>query len=408
MGVVTARNGAVRRRTVCIWGSMVCVGRVCGEYDLNMTDMKKLRVGLVGTGLIGRQHAEAIGRIPGIELVAIAEPNGEVLEKQKRYFGVNGYADYKEMIDREMPDVIHNCTPNVLHYEINKYALERGIHVYSEKPLAVTVGQADELTRLAHDKGLANGVNFNYRNNAAVQEMRVRMAGGDAGRCFLVHGHYLQDWLLHDTDFNWRLMSEEGGRSRALADIGSHWFDTVQVVTGRRVAAVYARNIQAYPVRKRACDGRETEYEVDTEDGGTILFELEDGTPGSVVVSQVSAGYKNSQYFSFDCRRYSMRWNQEQSDRLWIGSREGGLQQVFAAPDAVDASVSRYATLPAGHPVGWADAFTNGFREFYRSLDDGSYRNGKTTYADFADAAYIMRIVDACMRSNAGGRWEKV
>ena len=280
--------------------------------------------------------------------------------------------------------------------------------MYSEKPLTVSVEQADDLVRIAKERGLANGVNFNYRNNAAVQEMRVRMERDNAGRCFLVHGHYLQDWLLYDTDFNWRMMPSDGGRSRALADIGSHWFDTVQVVTGQKVASVYARNFKAYPVRKRVNDGSESEYEVATEDGGMILFELENGVPGSVVVSQVSAGYKNSQYFSFDCSRYSMRWNQEQSDRVWIGSREGGLQEIFAAPGMVDGSINRYATLPAGHPVGWADAFANGFREFYASLSDGSYRNGKTTYADFADAAYIMRIVDACMRSNKNGKWEKV
>ncbi|MDL2323485.1 Gfo/Idh/MocA family oxidoreductase, partial [Bacteroidales bacterium OttesenSCG-928-A17] len=188
--------------------------------------MKTLKIGLVGLGLIGKEHAESIARIPGIELVAITEFNKELLEAQKKYLGVKAYSDYKEMIDNEDLDVVHNCTPNVLHYEINKYALEKGIHVYSEKPLAMTVAQGEELTELARKKGLANGVNFNYRNNAMVQEMRVRMQKEDAGRCLLIHGHYIQDWLLYDTDSNWRLSTKEGGTSRALADIGSHWFDT--------------------------------------------------------------------------------------------------------------------------------------------------------------------------------------
>ncbi len=371
--------------------------------------MKKLKVGLIGTGLIGKQHAESIMRIPGLELVAIVEPNKAVLEQQKAFFGVNAYADYREMIENEKPDVIHNCTPNTAHYEINKYALERGIHVYSEKPLAVTVAEGENLVRLAKEKGLAGGVNFNYRNNAMVQEMRARMAEGDAGRLFILHGHYIQDWLLYNTDFNWRVLSSEGGESRALADIGSHWFDTAQTVTGKKVAKVYARNFRAHDIRKKPeAPNVEVDFKVDTEDGGMILFELEDGTPGSLIVSQVSAGYKNSQYISVDCERYSMRWNQEQSDRLHIGSREEGVRQVFASPDAVDPSVSRYATLPSGHPVGWADAFTNGFREFYRSLAEGSYLTGKTTYASFADATYIMRIVDACMRSDKSGNWENV
>lgn len=365
--------------------------------------MKKLRVGLVGTGMIGKQHAEAIGRIPGIELVAITESNKDLLEKQKAYFRVNAYADYKEMIANESLDVIHNCTPNVFHYEINKYALEKGLHVYSEKPLAITVEQGIELTQLAKSKNLANGVNFNYRNNAMVQDMRARMQKKDAGRCLLLHGHYIQDWLMYDTDFNWRLETKDGGESRALADIGSHWFDTVQAITGKKIVSVYSRNFITHPVRKKGA----ADFKVETEDGGLIMFQMEDGTQGSLVVSQVSAGYKNQLFVSVDCEKYSMRWNQEQSDRLLIGTRENGVTEIFASADAVDPSVSRYATLPSGHPVGWADAFTNGFREFYNSIFDNSYSKG-VTYSDFENATYVMKIVDACLRSSKNDKWENV
>ncbi|KAA6329832.1 1 5-anhydro-D-fructose reductase [termite gut metagenome] len=370
--------------------------------------MESLRIGLIGLGLIGKQHADSIRRIPGIELVAFTEFNRDMLEAQKKYLRVNAYSDYKEMIDKEHLNVIHNCTPNAMHYEINKYALEKGIHVYSEKPLAITSEQGEELTRLATGKGLANGVNFNYRNNAMVQEMKARIQKNDAGRCFVVHGEYLQDWLLYDTDFNWRVSSKEGGISRALADIGSHWFDTAQVILGEKIVAVYARNFIVHPARKKR-DGKEvTEYPVNTEDGGLILFETESGIQGSVVVSQVSAGYKNQLQISVDCEKYSMRWNQQQSDRLIIGSRENGETQVFAAPDAVDGSVSRYATLPSGHPVGWADAFTNGIREFYNALLQNSYQTQTHTYSDFDNGTYVMKIVEACLKSNTNQRWEKV
>lgn len=369
--------------------------------------MKKLRVGLVGTGMIGKLHADAIGRIPGIELVAITESNKDLLEKQKAYFRVNAYSDYKEMIAKENLDAIHNCTPNVFHYEINRYALEHGVHVYSEKPLAITVEQGIELTNLAKSKGLANGVNFNYRNNAMVQDMRARMQRKDAGRCLLIHGHYVQDWLMYDTDFNWRLETKDGGESRALADIGSHWFDTVQTVTGKKITSIYSRNFITHPVRKKMSGGNAEDFKVETEDGGLIMFQLEDGTQGSLVVSQVSAGYKNQLFISVDCEKYSMRWNQEQSDRLIIGTRENGITEIFASADAVDPSVSRYATLPPGHPVGWADAFANGFKEFYNSIFNDTYRNN-VTYSDFENATYIMKIVDACLRSNKSDRWENV
>ena len=370
--------------------------------------MEKLKVGIIGLGLIGKQHAEAIARIPGVELVAITEYNSELLSAQQRYLGVKAYHDYKSMIDNEKLDVIHNCTPNVLHYEINKYALEKGIHVYSEKPLAISVEQGEELSRLAKSKGLVNGVNFNYRNNAMVQDMKARMQKKDAGRCLLIHGHYLQDWLLYDTDSNWRLSTKEGGTSRALADIGSHWFDTVQVVTGKKVTAVCAQNFIAHPVRKKPVEGQWVEYPVETEDGGMIFFEMEGGIRGSVLISQVSAGYKNQLFISVDCEKYSMRWDQEQSDRLLIGTRESGITEHFASPDSVDEDAKRYATLPSGHPVGWADAFTNGIREFYRSIFDGSYKNTDPTYSDFESATYIMKIIDACLKSNKTGGWEKL
>lgn len=367
--------------------------------------MKKIRVGIIGTGMIGKQHAESIGRIPGVELVAITEYNKELLQAQKDYFRVNAYSDYKEMIEKENLDVIHNCTPNVLHYEINKYALEKGVHVYSEKPLAVTVEQGEELTKIAKEKGLANGVNFNYRNNSMVQEMRVRIEKNDTGKCFLLHGRYVQDWLLYETDYNWRLSSKEGGASRAIADIGSHWFDTVQVITGKKVTSVYARNFIAHPTRKQVVDGKAVDTPIETEDGSTILFEMEDGTQGSVIVSQVSAGYKNHLLVSVDCANYSMRWDQEQSDRLHIGTREKGIQQIIAAPDAVDKSIAHYATLPSGHPAGWQDAFTNGFKEFYKSIMNNTYTNEKQTYSTFANATYIMKIVEACMKSSENKEW---
>jgi len=370
--------------------------------------MENLKVGIIGLGLIGKQHVEAVARIPGVELAAITEYDSELLSAQQRYLSVKAYSDYKSMIDNEKLDVIHNCTPNLLHFKINRAVLEKGIHVYSEKPLALSIEQGMELTHLAQAKGLANGVNFNYRNNAMVQDMKSRMQKKDTGCCLIIHGHYLQDWLLYNTDSNWRLSAKEGGSSRALADIGSHWFDTVQVVTGKRTTTVYAQNFIAHPVRKKPAGNHWIEYPVETEDGGMIFFEMEGGIRGSVLISQVSAGYKNQLFISVDCEKYSMRWNQEQSDRLFIGTRESGITEYFASPETVDENARRYATLPPGHPVGWADAFTNGIREFYRSLFYGSYKNATPTYSDFENATYIMKIVGACIKSNQSGKWEKV
>lgn len=361
--------------------------------------MEKLKAVVIGAGLIGRQHAEAIMRTPYVELAAISEPNDELRKQVGKSLGVDTYPCYREMIERVRPDVVHNCTPNHLHFEINKYVLEQGIHIYSEKPLAVSVPEGEELVALAKEKGVANGVNFNYRHNAAVQQMGAVLRSGEAGRPLLIHGHYIQDWLLYESDFNWRVISAKGGRSRALADIGSHWFDTVQAVTGRRIISVLANNFTVHPQRG---DG----HTVDTEDGSMVVLKFDDGTIGNVVVSQVSAGYKNNFDISLDCQNYSLRWNQEQSDRLKIGTREGGVCDTYAGPEFLADGIKRYGTIPSGHPVGWADAMTNAVKEFYASVQDGSYKDAcSLSYSDFANAVYIMRIVEACMRSSDSGQW---
>ncbi|MCC8034955.1 MAG: Gfo/Idh/MocA family oxidoreductase [Rikenellaceae bacterium] len=361
--------------------------------------MRKLKAVVIGTGLIGKQHAESIMRTPYVELAAISDPVHNLLEKEAGRLGVEGFECYREMIDKVRPDVVHNCTPNNLHFEINKYVLERGIHLYSEKPLAVTIEEGEELVRLAREKGVANGVNFNYRHNATVQQMRCLFQSGEAGRPLLIHGRYIQDWLLYPEDFNWRVVAGEGGHSRALADIGSHWFDTVQAVTGKKIAAVHADNFTVHPERG-------TGHRVDTEDGSVVVMKFDDGTVGNLVVSQVSAGYKNNFDISLDCQKYSLRWNQEQSDRLRIGTREEGVREIYTGEEFLANSIKRYATIPSGHPVGWADAMTNAVREFYASIQDGSYTCPQNlSYSDFANAVDIMKIVEACMESSRSGEW---
>ncbi|MCD8072334.1 MAG: Gfo/Idh/MocA family oxidoreductase [Alistipes sp.] len=364
--------------------------------------MRKLKAVVIGAGLIGKQHAESIMRTSYAELAAISEPDENTLFRQARRLGVEGFASYREMIDKVQPDVVHNCTPNHLHFEINKYVLEAGIHLYSEKPLAVTIPEGQELEGLAREKGVANGVNFNYRHNAAVQQMRHLFTSGQAGRPLLIHGRYIQDWLLYPQDFNWRVVAGEGGHSRALADIGSHWFDTVQAVTGKRITAVHADNFTVHPERGSG-------HRVDTEDGSIVVIKFDDGTVGNLVVSQVSAGYKNNFDISLDCQNYSLRWNQEQSDRLRIGTREDGVREIYAGEEFLGEDIKRYATIPSGHPVGWADAMTNAVREFYSSIRDGSYRCPENlSYSDFTNAVYIMRIVEACMESSRSGEWVEV
>ncbi|MEG1304514.1 MAG: Gfo/Idh/MocA family oxidoreductase, partial [Oscillospiraceae bacterium] len=209
-----------------------------------------LRVVIVGSGMMGWQHAAVLRRIPGLEVVGIADPFACDLPQKAAQLGIyKTYTDYVAMLDELRPDVLHNCTPNSEHFEISREALARGVAVYSEKPLAVTTEQAQTLVQLARERGTPNAVNFNYRSNAMVRELRARMRSGAVGRPLLVHGAYLQDWLMYENDFNWRIDSAKGGASRAVADIGSHWFDTAQLILDRPIEAVYAKLLTVYGTR---------------------------------------------------------------------------------------------------------------------------------------------------------------
>jgi len=382
--------------------------------------MKKIKVGIVASGMMACNHVDALHRIPGVEVVAIADPQCKNLKEVAERLGIiNVFSDFKEMCETVKPDVLHNCTPNSEHYAINQYAITHGIGIYSEKPLAVTLEEAANLCKLLKENPVPNGVNFNYRSNAMVREMRARIRDGQVGKPLLVHGVYLQDWLMYETDYNWRLDSSKGGMSRTVADIGSHWFDTAQLILGKKITKVFAKLLTVYPQRLKPSEEVGTfakrnegmAYErvsVDTEDAGMILVCFEDGTFGNVVLSQVSGGYKNDLKISVDCANASLRWEQEEADHLIVGDREHGETKQYAAAGNMTGDGNYYATLPGGHPVGWADALRSNIRLFYDSIHNNMYQEALQEYATFEDAAYIMKIVDACLRSNRLNEWVEV
>lgn len=379
-----------------------------------------IKVGIIGTGFIGMQHIEAIGRIPGARIVAIADTDiNKIKELQALNVCENIYSSYKSMVDNEDLDVIHNCTPTNMHFEINKYAIENNINIYSEKPLVMNSCQGDELLELLKDRNIFTAVNFNYRNNLMVQEMRQRIISNEFGRLFLIEGKYLQDWLMKETDYDWRMDVKIGGRSRALADIGSHLFDILQYVTGQNIVKVNAKLFKSFDNRKKfnnvgtfsqvVNDGG-LEYElvdIENEDGALVQVEFEDGVLGSLLVSQVSAGKKNDLEINISGENYALEWKQEQPDRLWIGNRFTGNEEIYADAKYVSENVARFATLPNGHPVGWHDAFTNGIKSFYKDIYEKNYSE-RHTFATFEDANRILKIIDACFISDKEGQWVEV
>lgn len=378
--------------------------------------MKKiLRVGIIGAGMMGRTHAEALRRIPGVEVAALADADGALAQRTCEELYIPAcYGSYQALLEAEELDAVHVCTPNFAHYEVCRAAIERGVNVYCEKPLANTSQETARLCALAREQGVLAAVNFNYRHNAVVQDMRERLAAADWGRTFLIHGQYIQDWMMYETDYNWRCVPALGGASRTVADIGSHWFDSVQFVTGKKIVRVFAKLMTVLPRRRKyevqaatfqkQSGGAFQMVDIDTEDAAFILVQFSDGVLGNLVLSQVSGGYKNGLSLGIDGSRYSMTWNQESPDRLLIGDRERGTTCVQASAEALRGEGARYATLPAGHVIGWNDALRGAIGAFYEELRGES----NCRFARFADGDYIVRIVEACLASDRSGTWEDV
>lgn len=382
---------------------------------------KQLKAGIIGLGYISPSHIEAIRRTGIAGIYGCADVNPDLAgEKASKYRIPKVYKDAGEMIHDPEIDVIHNCTPNYLHKEYNAMAIKAGKHLFSEKPLARSTAESAELLDLLKENPeVVTAVNFNYRMNPLVQDMRVRIANNEIGRPRLVHGSYLQDWLLKESDYSWRLEKDISGESNTIADIGSHWMDIVQHVLGARINAVLANLITNVPVRKKPTarveafatgnEGKTTDIKVEVEDFASVMFTMDNGTQGLFYVSQVSAGRKCYLNFEINGEKSSFYWNQENADQMWIGHRDRPNELVHRNPGFMDPSIQDYTYLAAGHPEGWNDAMTNNVKEFYSFILDGK-KPGKDShnFAGFEDAHYILVLIEAILESHKKKTWVRI
>ena len=371
----------------------------------------ELRAGVVGTGFIGAVHIDALRRL-GVEVTGVVGSRPGRAEA-KRLAPV--YATYDALLADERVDVVHLTTPNHLHYPQVKAALEAGKHVVCEKPLALTATQSQELLELADRSGLVHCTNFNIRFYPQVQEARARVQRGDVGDVWNVHGGYLQDWLLFPTDWNWRLEPDQGGALRAVADIGSHWLDLVQFVTGLEVEQVFADLATTIPIRQRptgqvetfaaAGDVERVDVPMSAEDLGHILVRFHGGARGSCVISQVAAGRKNAISFEIGASQGSLAWRGEQPEELWLGHRDEPNATVLRNPALMAASSVATTHLPAGHAEGFADTFRELYRAVYRAVAAGEPGDGYPTFR----AGHVENVLgEAVALSNAHQTWVNV
>ncbi len=382
-----------------------------------MAGLSDVGAAVIGSGFIGTVHVEALRRI-GVPILGILEDTPERGAARARELGVaRAYGSLEELLADDAVRAVHVTSPNHLHYAQACEILGARRHVVCEKPLAMTSVESADLVARAADAHVVNAVNFNIRFYPLNQHLAREVMGGGLGDVRFVTGHYFQDWLALDTDWNWRLETDRGGVLRAVGDIGSHWLDLLMFITGRRVEAVMAdlatfiatRYQPAGPVltfsTERAADT--IPREIRTEDAAAILLRFEGGARGVVAISQVSHGRKNSLSYEVDGSSGAAAWDSEDPDHLWLGHRERPNELLLRNPALMNEAGRDAARLPGGHVEGFADTLAAHFSAIYRDIAAGRPAD-RPVYATFADGHEEMLIGDAVVESARTGRWAEV
>jgi predicted dehydrogenase len=378
-----------------------------------------INVGIAGTGFIGPAHLEALRR-NHIQVTGLAEETPELCHKKAAELGIpTAYASFQDMIADPDINVVHLATPNFLHFPQAQAALMAGKHVVCEKPLAMNSNESAQLVKLAAEKNLVNAINFNLRFYPIVHHARSLVQSGELGSVYSIHGSYLQDWLLLETDWNWRLEPGLGGTLRAVADIGSHWLDLTTFITSLKVSEVMADFRTFIPVRKKPSKPIETftgkmlkpedyiDQPIATEDYASILLRYENGARGVLTVSQVSAGRKNRLYFEMDGSKSSIAFESERPNELWVGHRDRPNELLLKDPSLLSEEARKIASYPGGHNEGFPDTFKQLTAKVYAYIRAGNF-NAVPDFPTFADGHYELVLCEAIEKSAREGNWVKI
>ena len=382
--------------------------------------MFRSKAAVVGTGFIGPVHIEGLIR-SGVSVHGVLGTSHAKSKQTAEMFGIpKAYNSLNELVDDDEVGVVHLTSPNRFHFEQVLRCLDAGKHVLCEKPLAMNSKESSELVRRAQLANVLTGVNYNVRFYPICIEAAERIKRGDLGEVFHVSGSYVQDWLHKQTDFNWRVLSEEGGPLRALADIGTHWLDLVQFVCHLEIHSVCADLQTVYPIRKRPTGAVETfsskvnreeqrlvDVPVDTEDFGSVLLRFNSGARGVMHVSQVTAGQKNCIRWEIAGSKQSLAWNSQRPDELWIGNRDTENQNLVRDPGLLSETARRHAQYPGGHNEGFSDTFKQLFRSFYSAIESHTGEDDIpfAKFPTFNDGHREILLCEAILKSAREQRW---
>ncbi len=384
--------------------------------------MSELRgVAITGTGFMGPTHTEALRRL-GIPVVGILGSSPAKSQRAAQALGLaKAYRSFDEIVDDADVSAVHITTPNRLHFSTVQAALQAGKHVLCEKPLTMTAAESAQLLALEQRLGatVVAGVNYNIRFYPLNIEARARVQQGEIGDVLTIHGRYVQDWLLYPTDYNWRVLAAEGGQVRAIGDIGTHWLDLAQHLSGLEVEEVMADLQTVHTTRYRPLGEVETfqgprdapaaslPVAIDTEDAGSVLLRLRGGARGVLHVSQMAAGRKNSLRWEIAGSEGALAWDGEAPNELWLGRRSQPNGVLIKDPALMSSAARAYAGYPGGHAEGYPDSFKMLFKAFYDYVAAGDYAAPKP-FPTFADGHREMLLCEAIFRSHNEQRWVRV
>jgi predicted dehydrogenase len=380
-----------------------------------------MNVAVVGIGFIGPVHIEALRRA-GVTVRGILGQSAEETRKAAAALNVPvAYDSYDDLLRDPDIHAVHLATPNRLHYPMTSAALEAGKHVMCEKPLAMNTAESAALVQLAQSRpAQAAGVNYNMRFYPLMHHARDMVQSGALGEIYSVRGAYFQDWLLYDTDWNWRLRAEEGGALRAVGDIGTHWLDLITFITGLEIAQLVADLATLIPTRKRprravaTFKGKEqagpVEYDsvpIDTEDWGSVMLRFQGGARGSMNVSQTAAGRKNRLDFEISGAKASIAWDSERPNELWIGHRDAPNELLIKDPSLMSEGAAAIASMPGGHAEGFPDSFKQLYRTFYGYIEAGDF-SAPRPFPTFEEGHHELVLCERILQSQREGRWVDV
>jgi len=377
----------------------------------------KQAAAVIGLGFVGKAHLEALRRL-GVPVLGMLGSSLARSEEARESLGLKrAYVSLDELASDPAVTVVHICTPNYLHFEQASAVLRAGKHVLCEKPLAMDSRESEMLIKLAKECRRAAGVAYNLRYYPLCHEAKAAVAGGVIGQPRLVHGSFLQDWLLFPTDWNWRLDPKLGGDLRAVSDIGTHWLDLMMWITGRKVTEVCADLATVVPVRQRPRGRVETfqkasnvasdDIPMTTDDYASVLLHFEDDLHGVMTVSQVSAGRKTRLWFEVDGSKGSLAWNSESPNTLWIGRRDRASEELPKDPALLSPFARGFAAYPGGHTEGYPDTFVQLFRDFYAYVEAGDL-DALPPYPTFANGNHELLLCEAIAKSAKDRAWVPV